>query len=149
MVMKNITQEQIEQKLTEHRLGVLTGFTQGAVASFEGCDLRDIDFSKSDLQEVDFQNANLEKVNFQSANLNGANFNGANLKNSNLRFSDLRFSSFIDADVRGAKVFGIKIKRIDLKHAFGFSLLCGYLSQKLLVVSALLVLFLVLITSID
>ena len=79
--MKQLTQEQINKILEEHK--------HWLNEDCKGWETMMADFSSCDLSYANLNDANLSYANFHDANLNGANFRDADLYGANLSYADL------------------------------------------------------------
>lgn len=124
--MKNITQEELNNKIQLHKEWlkdinkgkrlVLNGYDLSNL-SLVDVNLKYVDLSGSNLSYVNFFNSNLKyadlgNTNLFSADLRYANLNVAYLHNSNLSYTDLENAILIDSNMSGSN-----LSYADLRYA--------------------------------
>ena len=100
--MKNITEEELETILEQHKLWLDSNETEGKCANLSGADLTD---------------ANLERANLSCANLTGADLTGADLTDAILIDADLTSADLTSADLTDANLYRANLTDANLTDA--------------------------------
>ncbi|MCC9620619.1 pentapeptide repeat-containing protein [Thalassospira sp. MA62] len=139
----------LQDAMTDHKLWVDTGGTEGTAMSIEHADLRNADLENLDLSRcelpyasfrqanctnavlrrcnlvaADFIESNLESANLAASRLTGARFKDAMLRNTVFLGSDLSNASFrgnklLNCDLSGTNLAGADFRDADLSAARG------------------------------
>jgi hypothetical protein len=120
--LKKITQEELKEILTFHKLWLDSETAKGKRANLEGAylkgaNLKGTNLRWADLQEADLREANLEGADLRWANLEGADLEGAYLKGANLKGANLREADLQEADLREANLEGADLRWANLEGA--------------------------------
>jgi glycosyltransferase involved in cell wall biosynthesis len=122
--------EETFKPIVEKAMRSITG-SMGEV-SWQGANLKGVDFSDLDLSgfdfrdskltEVDFSRSKLNKTRFDAAKLIRSSFEGAELHGANLVYADLADSNFRHAELKNADISHVWLKNADfyktqLQHA--------------------------------
>ena len=102
--MKNLTQEQINKILKEHK--------HWFAKDCEGWENMRADFSYCDLSH-----ANLRGANFSHADLSYADFSDADFSDADLRYANLRYANLYDANLSDANFSHADLSHVNLRYA--------------------------------
>ena len=106
--LRKITQEELNQILTQHELWLETDGKEGKRANLSWTDLSYMDLSHVNLSYANLRYAILKGAILRDADLRGANLSYAILTNVNLSYTDLSYANLTNAILIGAILTNIK-----------------------------------------
>lgn len=108
--MKNITKEELDRVLENHKLWLDTKGKEGKRADLSFTDLRKFTFSKKNLSYVNLEGACLVNSWLYETKLCFTNLKNSNLSGSNLEYTDLRGSNLSNSILRNVFFKGTNLK---------------------------------------
>jgi len=120
--MTKLSQDELNQILTEHKLWLDAEGAKGSRANLRGAnlidaDLRDVDLRYTSLNYANLRDADLSNSDLSYADLRNANLNCANLSNSDLNYTDLRNVNLSYANLISANLRGADLREANLSYA--------------------------------
>ena len=99
MELRNISKEELDKIIDNHKKWLQSGGEEGERADLSSANLRYADLSYADLRYANLRYANLRSADLSYADLSSADLSYANLRSAdlsyaNLRYADLDFSAF-------------------------------------------------------
>ena len=119
MELRNISKDELDKIIGNHKLWLQTNGEKG-----ERADLRYANLRYANLSSADLRYANLRYANLSSADLRYANLRYANLSYANLRYANLSYANLSSADLRYADLRYADLSSADLDYS-AFPLWCG------------------------
>ena len=118
----DISKEDLERVLEEHKVWGNTGGKQGKRANLErvnlvGADLHGVNLAEANLYQCNLSKANLQGASLAKANLLGAQMGGANLNKASLWEADLQGARLNLANLQEANLSRANLSNANLREA--------------------------------
>ena len=118
----DISKQELEKVLEEHKIWGNTGGQQGRRANLErvnlvGADLHGVNLAEANLYQCNLSKANLQGASLAKANLLGAQMGGANLQKASLWEADLQGARMNLANLQEANLSRANLSNANLREA--------------------------------
>lgn len=114
--MREITQEEINEKLEAHKLWLGSNMERGERAIFVNVSMTNKNFYRRNLRNAIFKNVNCVDTNFDNANLAFTHFRNVYVNHVNFASTNLKGSRFIRCNIVDSKYRFADLNNADFKN---------------------------------